>query len=160
MRWSVVLVCILLLAVVAEGSHIIITIIITIIIAITITITITITIIITINHHHHHNPMNHPHHQHCASWKAVIDSHDGAREKVPDDWGVIQTICQRCILARLIITIIIYLYPTLSSTLTIVLVHYYQLLQIPGGIVACEGSDCLIIFDFGNVPTGTYKVLT
>ena len=33
MRWSVVLVCILLLAVVAEGSHIIITIIITIIIA-------------------------------------------------------------------------------------------------------------------------------
>jgi len=28
---------------------------------------------------------------------------------------------------------------------------------IPGGIVACEGSDCLITCDFGNVPTGTYK---
>ena len=42
-------------------------------------------IIPTINHHHRHNVMNHPHHQRCALWKAVIDSHDGAREKVPDD---------------------------------------------------------------------------
>ena len=41
MRWSVVLVCILLLAVVAEGDHIIITIIIAIIIAIAIIIMIT-----------------------------------------------------------------------------------------------------------------------
>ena len=82
------------------------------------------TIIITINHHHHHNAMNHPHHQHCASWKAVIDSHDGAREKVPDDWGVIQTICQRCILACLIITILMFI-NTKTSSLQLSLSSYH-----------------------------------
>ena len=71
-------------------------------------------IIITMNHH-----------QRCASLRAVIDSHDGAREKVPDDWGVIQTICQRCILARLILvinTIITIIFPTFIDTRTIILV--------------------------------------
>ena len=37
--------------------------------------------------------------------------------------------------------------------------HSLKPAQIPNGLVHCEGEYCLVVCDYGNVPTGTYKVL-